>query len=423
MKINRIQKDKTVIYPKAFYRKLKAEQNQFKKKTDTKSEEKDDCVIEEIDCEKSLIRLAYTEPKYKLQGKPARKKIKTSKRLPEKNNENSNIYNEVSNNNIIMKNVSTEKSSSQYKYDSPEDEKCIIEEVDCKLSLINIGYTETKKEEEREGELEAEKDDELTDQAGLNAEGSAADIMAGPRTSGGGAFMDIYNNLPNYDINRYLNSVIIDTIMEYSDDKETTAKVANGEPKEINGKADDNTVSDDGVTGKNDRNHINSDRDNGLETSSAEEVRKEKETSVNGRKIDNFKSLKEAGEKVLHFSAIHIKNKFGFLSLLALLGLPGFFTENRAYLGFWAFLYYIRYFACVPDEFFKKNVQKAAGSAFFTGIAISVAAIVLEVLLHDILLLVVGMGVGMVMSVLVFTVKLTIYQMGKDGEKNNQKKN
>ncbi len=45
-----------------------------------------------------------------------------------------------------------------------------------------------------------------------------------------------------------------------------------------------------------------------------------------------------------------MKNKLGYLSLLAVLGIWGFLSENKGYLGFLGVLYYIRYFFVIPDE-------------------------------------------------------------------------
>ncbi len=65
-----------------------------------------------------------------------------------------------------------------------------------------------------------------------------------------------------------------------------------------------------------------------------------------------------------------MKNKLGFLGFLGLLGILGFFSENKTYFCFFGFLVYFRYFAVIPDELFKENVQKAATPAFFIGVVI-----------------------------------------------------
>jgi hypothetical protein len=59
-------------------------------------------------------------------------------------------------------------------------------------------------------------------------------------------------------------------------------------------------------------------------------------------------------------------NYLGFLSLLALIAILGWQTENKGLYGFFGFAYYFRYFWVIPDEFFQLNVQKAATFAFMS---------------------------------------------------------
>ncbi len=60
----------------------------------------------------------------------------------------------------------------------------------------------------------------------------------------------------------------------------------------------------------------------------------------------------------------HRINYLGFLSLLALIAILGWTTENDGLYGFFGFAYYVRYFWVIPDEFFRLNVQKSATFAF-----------------------------------------------------------
>lgn len=62
----------------------------------------------------------------------------------------------------------------------------------------------------------------------------------------------------------------------------------------------------------------------------------------------------------------HRVNGLGFLSLLALIAILGWYTENKGLYGFFGFVYYIRYFWVIPDELFRQNVQKAAVFAFMS---------------------------------------------------------
>ena len=57
-------------------------------------------------------------------------------------------------------------------------------------------------------------------------------------------------------------------------------------------------------------------------------------------------------------------NYLGFLSLLALIGILGWITDNPGLYGFFGFAYFLRYFWVIPDEFFQMHVQKAATYAF-----------------------------------------------------------
>jgi hypothetical protein len=111
-----------------------------------------------------------------------------------------------------------------------------------------------------------------------------------------------------------------------------------------------------------------------------------------------------------------MKNRLGYLSLLALLGFLGIFTQERGYLGFFGFLYYIRYFTVIPDELFLENVRKAATPAFFTWIAASSVAIALKVLLNSPALAIAGMGLSMALAIAVFTIILTAFEIKENGE-------
>ena len=111
-----------------------------------------------------------------------------------------------------------------------------------------------------------------------------------------------------------------------------------------------------------------------------------------------------------------MRNKLGYLSLLSLLGIIGILTEKRGYLGFWSYLYYIRYFNVIPDELFKANVQKAAVPAFFTGIAASAVTIFLRFIANSREIISVGMGLGFALSIAVFTLILTWYEAKEKSE-------
>lgn len=105
------------------------------------------------------------------------------------------------------------------------------------------------------------------------------------------------------------------------------------------------------------------------------------------------------------------------------MGLVGIFTSSKGFLGFFGFLYYTRYFFVIPDELFKANLQKAATPAFFVGIAITSVTIVMRKLTDNKDLVPIGMGIGMAVSLFVFSIILLTFEARENGEKNSDHKN
>jgi hypothetical protein len=103
-----------------------------------------------------------------------------------------------------------------------------------------------------------------------------------------------------------------------------------------------------------------------------------------------------------------MKNKLGLLGFLGLLGIVGFFTPNKIYFAFFAFLYFGRYFFVIPDELFKENVKRAATPAFFTGMVIYTITAALTAFSISIKFYVAGLVLGFSASFLVF-VALFVY--------------
>ena len=60
-----------------------------------------------------------------------------------------------------------------------------------------------------------------------------------------------------------------------------------------------------------------------------------------------------------------MKNKYGYLGFLSLLGLVGLFTEERSFLAFFAFAVDFSYFRVQPDEFFLAYMDRSAARGFF----------------------------------------------------------
>lgn len=66
-----------------------------------------------------------------------------------------------------------------------------------------------------------------------------------------------------------------------------------------------------------------------------------------------------------------MKNKYGLIGFLSLLGLIGVFTENRLFLSWFGFIAFFQYFWIVPDELFIETMRKCAAAAFFVNLAVT----------------------------------------------------
>lgn len=104
-------------------------------------------------------------------------------------------------------------------------------------------------------------------------------------------------------------------------------------------------------------------------------------------------------------------NRLGLLSLMALLGILGLVTENRALLGFFGFAYYIRYFFVTPDELFLQNVRRAASISFFAGVTVTGLTVALRVLIPAFVSSGIPLVACFVVSVLCFTVSLVVLEL------------
>ncbi|MCG8514852.1 MAG: DUF3796 domain-containing protein [Halanaerobiales bacterium] len=100
-------------------------------------------------------------------------------------------------------------------------------------------------------------------------------------------------------------------------------------------------------------------------------------------------------------------NLLGFISLFALIGILGFITENKKFLGFWGFLYYAKYFTVIPDEMFKVTIKTAASLAFFFGFSSVALAIPISYIFVDLFQPIYAFYIGYVVSVFTFTIVLT----------------
>lgn len=69
-----------------------------------------------------------------------------------------------------------------------------------------------------------------------------------------------------------------------------------------------------------------------------------------------------------------MKNKFGLIGFVSLLGLWGLYNKEPLFLSFFAFVLFFEYLFVTPDELFIENMRKAATLAFFTNLTITVLA-------------------------------------------------
>ncbi len=382
MKINNKKIDNTVKYSATFYNNLNAEQERYTRKVMTDNDKEKKCLIEEVDCQNSVSTLRYHVPKFKYQDIPIRKiKETVNKRQIKMPSENPN----------------KEKVPQNRKINTDPDEKCVIEEVDCKLSLIDIGYEESEDEVdvkivdetiyEFENNTLAETYDQSMDISNTNIIEAEVDQSLAELCKDNN--IDKYS--PKYDINNYFSSSIIASVEDYTFDndskKETLINRDDEDMKESqNIKVDDKTEA----------------------YPSSQEETKSKNIKDVFQEVRNSLMKGLNTKMVLHTEAIYMENKLGFLSLISVMGLFGILTDNRACLGFFSFLYFIRYFFIMPDETFKTSLLKATAPAFFTNIIFSILTIVLWLLINDVVLLLLGLGIGMVAAVIVFTVILAV---------------
>ena len=111
-----------------------------------------------------------------------------------------------------------------------------------------------------------------------------------------------------------------------------------------------------------------------------------------------------------------MKNKMGLLGMLGLLGFLGFVTDNPGFYGFFGFFGFFGFANVLPDEMFQLNVNKASRNAFFTGLVLYPAVVVIGTLsLFPIALaFAFGFAVNFAIQVLVFSFSLSKYEKSGD---------
>ncbi|WP_440895468.1 DUF3796 domain-containing protein [Amphibacillus sp. Q70] len=69
-----------------------------------------------------------------------------------------------------------------------------------------------------------------------------------------------------------------------------------------------------------------------------------------------------------------MKNKYGLIGFVSLLGFWGLYSGEDILLSFFAFIVFFQYFWIIPDELFIETLRKCAARAFFTNITITIVA-------------------------------------------------
>ena len=65
-----------------------------------------------------------------------------------------------------------------------------------------------------------------------------------------------------------------------------------------------------------------------------------------------------------------MKNKYGFLGLISLVGLLGLQSDSRIFLAWFGFAAFFQYFWTIPDEFFVQTLRRCAAAGFFVQLGV-----------------------------------------------------
>ena len=116
-----------------------------------------------------------------------------------------------------------------------------------------------------------------------------------------------------------------------------------------------------------------------------------------------------------------MKNKFGFVGLLSLLGFVGVFTEHRWFMTYFILVAYFSYFRVIPDEMFRDMVKKCAAAAFFVNLAVtSVAMLVFWLVgMDEIVLSANGIGWTAAFATFFFTFPILEIRERRNASKNS----
>lgn len=106
-----------------------------------------------------------------------------------------------------------------------------------------------------------------------------------------------------------------------------------------------------------------------------------------------------------------MKNKYGLIGLVTLLGFWGLYSGDTIYLSFFSFIVFFQYFWIIPDELFIETLRKCAAIAFFANM---VATVIITFLLSYFKLsnnpLSAGTSFGFSLAITVFSLSIFILE-------------
>lgn len=118
-----------------------------------------------------------------------------------------------------------------------------------------------------------------------------------------------------------------------------------------------------------------------------------------------------------------MKNKYGFIGFLSLLGFWGLHSGDNIFLFFFAFVVFFQYFWIEPDEMLIETIRKCATYAFFANLfTATVATLVFSYFELSINPMAGGTALGFGISVVVFVLMTFIMELKERLGAGNDKK-
>lgn len=116
------------------------------------------------------------------------------------------------------------------------------------------------------------------------------------------------------------------------------------------------------------------------------------------------------------------KYLYGAMSLLSLLGFIGIFTEEKGFLGFFAFAVNLEYFFIKSDEMLEEYMNKSASRAFYcemimTAVITTICFLFQNRAGHDALSI--GFASGWAVSVIIYALSTAFYGFKEKWELSN----